>query len=93
MIKILYSPQVNELDNIRYTIQGEVIIVKFNQLTDTFDFTNLPDGVVQGIESTLPVNPIINAERENGILYIEVLNFIKENASLYERFPNWIEVE
>lgn len=60
--------------------------------TDIFDFTGLPDGIANGIETSLPVNPIISAERENGTLSVVVLNFIGEDATQEEKFPEWQEV-
>lgn len=93
MIKVFYSPQTNEVDILTYEIQGEVITATLNGVSDVFDFTDLPDGIASELESSLPINPIVNAEQEEGVLYVELLNFIKEDASEFEKFPVWIEVE
>ena len=93
MIKVFYSPQVNENDILTYEIQGEVIKATLNRTSDIFNFTELPDGIVEKIETDLQINPVIYAEREDGILYVELLNYIKEDATEFEKFPVWIEVE
>ena len=93
MIKVFYSPQIDETDILTYDIQGEVITATLNGVSDIFDFTDLPNGMINEIISDLSVNPIIHAEREDGILYVELLNYIKEDATEFEKFPVWIEVE
>jgi hypothetical protein len=60
--------------------------------TDTFDFLELPDGIVTDIETNLPVNPIVSAERKDGLLSIVLLNFIGADATVEDRFPIWKEV-
>lgn len=93
MIKVFYSPQVNETDILTYNIQGEIITATLNGESDVFDFSTIPNGIMRETESTLEINPIVNAEREEGVLYVELLNFIKEDATEFEKFPVWIEVE
>ena len=68
---------------------------------DTFDFGDLPDGELElydnegnlQIQTSLNIVPILSAKKENGILYDELLNFIGENATEEERFPEWQVVE
>ena len=93
MLKIFYSPQVTETDLLTYDIQGEVITATLNGESDIFDFSSIPDGIMKEIEGILAINPIVNAEREEGVLYVELLNFIKEDATEFEKSPVWIEVE
>ena len=59
--------------------------------TELFDFTGLPDGVaeVHLFETDLPINPFVSAKRVNGILELELINYIGANASEQERFPKW----
>lgn len=95
-MKILFSPQVNENDiKIEYKFKGEIIIVTFDDTTDTFDFSEFStDGELDrnDIETILSINPIISAKRENGILSVQLLNFIHEDATYEDKFPEWIEV-
>ena len=89
------SPQVMFEDKrFDFVFSGESITATFDGETDTFDFSGLPDGEVDFsmIETTLPYNPILIARRVDGVLSVELLNFISEDASDAERFPEWIEV-
>ena len=99
-MKILYSPCISE-EIIRYTFNGEKIIAEIDEEIDEFDFTDMPDGILETfnfrtgeslVETILEHNPILSAKREKGILYVELLNFITEDATKEEKFPNWIEV-
>lgn len=101
-IKILFIPQEIK-GELSYAFQGEKIIATMNGITDEFDFSDLPDGELQlsefvdgnhipRMETTLEENPILFAKRENGVLWVELLNFISENATEEERYPDWIEV-
>lgn len=92
-MRIFLSPQYNHLQKIEYEFQGEKIIAKIDGLEDEFDFSAMPDGVAEHIETTLPVNPILEANRENGILYVKLLNFIDDDATEKERFPDWQVIE
>jgi hypothetical protein len=97
-MQVLYSPQFNDVDSISYEFVGEKIICTLNGEVDEFDFTGLPEGILGAgyrenpIETTLAMNPISGAKRENGILYVTLLNFIGKDATQEERFPEWIEV-
>ena len=94
-MKIYKSPQVGTNDSrFEFSFSGEIITATFDGITDIFDFSGLPDGEVDfsKIETTLPYNPILIARRVDGILSVELLNFISEDASELERFPEWIEV-
>ena len=44
------------------------------------------------IETVLEYNPILKATKVDGILSVELLNFISEDATEEEKFPEWIEV-
>ena len=47
-------------------------------ITDTFDFSTMPDGEAQVelIETALPENPIRSAKRVNGELCVELLRYV-----------------
>lgn len=78
---IKLSPQVRDFNEIWYEIEGEVITATINDVSDTFDFTDMPDGELQMydedginlIETTLKEVPILNAKKEDGILTVEIL--------------------
>lgn len=99
-MKILFIPiGVHNNDEIRYKFEKDKITALFNGVEDTFDFTSMPDGELQIrdvhekelIETTLGINPVNSAKRENGELYVELVNFIKLDAPEEQRFPQWID--
>ena len=93
-MRILFSPQVPVVEGqrIHYTFGNDVITAEIDGQTDTFDFSDMPDGEAVDIETTLPVNPIISARKTNGVLEVILLNFIGPDATEEERFPTWQEV-
>ena len=94
MIKVYCSPQVSERQ-IEYFFNGEAATAKIGDVEDTFDFSGLPDGELnmeELIETTLPVCPIISAKRVDGVLHLELLNWIDSDAPYESRFPAWVEL-
>ena len=87
-MRIRRSPQRSDL-NLSYTFNGEVIECTYGEQTDVFDFSAMPEGKMVGIETDLPINPIISAERINGELFVELLYFHGATATDAERFPDW----
>lgn len=77
-------PQVRDRNKIWYEIEDHKITATINDVTDTFDFTGMPDGKLQLyddygyeghdlIETTLDEVPILSAEKVDGKLTIEIL--------------------
>lgn len=92
-MNILFNPQVNDSQTIYYRFMDETITVTIKGDVDVFDFNGLPIGQADGIETILPVNPIIRAERkDDGQLYVELVKFITEDASEDEKYPTWMVV-
>ena len=93
-MRYFLSPQVNAENKIQYQFCEESIIATIGDLSDTFDFSGLPDGMANGFEITtsLPICPVLQAERVDGALSVTLLNFIGEDASDEQRFPTWQEV-
>ena len=90
---IKYSPQVSDKKLI-YEFNNDVVTATMNGVTETFDFSGMPNGVADSIESgAFDFNPVISAKKENNILYLELLNYISEDATYEERFPEWYEVK
>lgn len=98
-MKVFLSPHVSG-ERIRYSFMRETITVRYRGEMDTFDFTDMPDGELtlydnEGndlIETSLEINPILSAKRVDGVLYVELLNFIGVDATEEECFPEWIDV-
>ena len=91
-MKILYSPQRSD-DKIEYQFNGEIIIAVINGESDAFDFSNLPNGKLENVETNLPVNPIVKAERKDGELFVELVYYHGKNATQEELFPKWQVIE
>ena len=84
---IKLSPQVRDFDKIWYEITENKVTATINDISDTFDFTDMPDGKLQMyddndsvgsdgqslIETTLDEVPIIGAEKTDGVLTVEIL--------------------
>lgn len=99
-MKVLFSPIVDD-KRINYLFETDKIIVTIGEITDTFDFSQFPNGVLkiydeQGnptIETILEYNPIISAKKDNDGLWVELLSLIGENATPDECFPEWINAK
>ena len=80
-MKILLSPQVRTNNKIWYEIKHQKITAIINRVSDTFDFTDLPDGELEIwgeegnilIETNLDEVPILAARKENGVLAVKIL--------------------
>lgn len=93
-MRVFFSPIVGLADQIQYIFDNDNITATYKGTIDTFDFTGMPDGQLDlsTLETTLEVNPILSAERVDGVLYVELLNRIDEEDSEFHKFPEWIEV-
>lgn len=90
-MRVKLSP-VRSDRTIEYSYDGEVITAMIDGQSDTFDFSSVPEGILEKVETDLPINPIVSAKRVDGTLYVELINFISADASEEERFPEWKEV-
>lgn len=98
-MKIYLSPQGSDGNNFKYTFIDDILTVECDGKTDEFDFTDFPDGRLQMyddkgnelVETKFEVNPLISAEKKEGVLYLELLNRISDNATEEEKFPEWID--
>jgi hypothetical protein len=105
-VRILYCPQYNLDKTIEYSFSGEAVTATIDGVTDTIDFSDMPEGSMDNsvssmpagaqwvppVETTLPINPIIGAERADGVLYVTLLRFIDNEATDDDKFPGWQEV-
>ena len=78
---IQLSPQIRDYNKIWYEIEQDKITATINDVTDTFDFTDMPNGELQLkndegndlIETALREVPILSATKEDGVLTVEIL--------------------
>lgn len=103
-MKVLLTPQVPlEGDSIDYVFDKKVVDIgvayQGSFYTDRLDFRGLPNGKLdiydengnERIETGLPINVLLSAEKVNGELRVELLNWISSDASEEERFPDWVD--
>jgi hypothetical protein len=90
-MNILYSP-VRANFEITYTFNNESITATIDEQSDIFDFSAIPNGILTEITTTLPHNPIISAERKEGVLSVVLLNPIGVDATEAERNPEWMVI-
>lgn len=85
---IRYSPQRHDRSLVYSFMQPDVIKATLDGVTDTFDFSTLPDGAeAVDIQSTLDPCPVLSAKRVNGRLEVTLLKFHGPDAPESERFP------
>lgn len=78
---IILSPIVKDKNKIWYEITENKITATINDVTDTFDFTGIPNGKLQlhgsdgesVIETTLDEVPILGADNKDGVFTVEIL--------------------
>lgn len=93
-MKILLSPTFSDGEKILYKFDGETVEITYlDGSKDTFDFSEVPNGRmdIESIKTDLEINPFTEVKRENGELYLTLLNFIDLDVSEEECFPDWID--
>ena len=75
MINLICSPQRSDLKS-EYMIKNDVLTVAIGETTESFDFTGLAEGIAEEIiTETLPINPIVSAEKIGDTINITVIRF------------------
>lgn len=89
-MKVLFTPQrpLKDGRRIHYNFNGNSVTVEMDGIVETIDLSKWKPGY----ETKLPVNPVFSVQEKDGELYVELLNFIGEDATFEERFPDWIDV-
>lgn len=100
-MKILLSPQVRNSNKIWYEVREDIVIVTMNGITDSFDFSRMPNGELKMfddngkelVETKLEENPLRSARRTNGTLYVEFVFSIKpDEKDTRLLFPEWMTI-
>lgn len=89
MINLIETPQRADF-KAEYTTENDILTVKINDVTETFNFTGLAEGKAEEIiAETLPVNPIISAEKTDETINITVIRFYTfDEKELFENGEN-----
>ena len=62
-MKVLFRPQFNQ-NRIEYTFGNDVITATLNDVTETFDFSELPNGIAESIKSEVfEFDPVLSAKK------------------------------
>lgn len=95
------TPQVTDY-HLEYEVTHDKIIIHFNEFSDEFDFTDMPDGELQlwDKESREIIYtedydfPILSAEKKNGELWVEFIFSIDiEEDDERLLFPDWMTLD
>jgi hypothetical protein len=79
MIKVIETPQRSDM-KISYSIDGDVLNVTIDDVTEEFDFTGFPEGQAEEITpGLLRVSPIISAEKVGDEITITLIRFYGED--------------
>ena len=75
MINLTYTPQRADI-KAEYIVNNDILVVKINDITETFDFTGLAEGMAEEIiAEVLPINPIVKAEKIGDTVNVTVIRF------------------
>lgn len=75
MINLIYSPQRADY-KAEYTVNNAILTVNIGEVEETFDFTELEEGIAKEIiTEELPINPVISAEKVGGTINVTVIRF------------------
>lgn len=99
MVMMIYLSPQGLPEDIEYEFEEGVVTATYKGVTNSFDFRNVPDGELQlhddegreTIETDLEINPISSSKKEDGVLWIELLNNVTDEYTEAEKFPEWIE--
>ena len=89
MIDLIKTPQRADI-KVEYAINNDVLTVNIGEVTETFDFTGLEEGVAEEIVvEILPINPIVKVEKIGDAVNIEVIRFYSaDEKGLFEVIEN-----
>ena len=83
MINLIETPQRADF-KAEYIVNNDILTVKINDVTETFDFTGLAEGVAEEIAvETLPINPIISAEKIGETVFQFLIGIINQYKEAY----------
>ena len=80
MINLELTPQRNDdVRDLDYKIDGDILTVKLNDTEEVFDFTGLPEGIAEEIEvENIKWNPLVEVKKSDGVIYIRAIRFYNE---------------
>ena len=91
-MRVKLTPQYNPGKAIAYTFGVDSFVAEMDGVTDTFDFSKVSEVDPRQIKTSLPINPVVHVERLSGVLHLTLINYINEEATETEQFPQFMEV-
>ena len=92
MMKVKLTPQYNPNQVIKYTFGADSFVAEMDGISDTLNFIGVSELSPRQIKTTLPINPVVQIDRVNGELQLTLINYINDEATETERFPEYMEV-
>jgi len=87
-MRITWEPQRSDRI-VSYGFDGESIVVTLDGVSDTFNFSSLPDGEAASIQSVLDPCPVLAARRVNGELHVTLLRAIGPRPADPKELEAW----
>ena len=91
-MRVKLTPQYNPNQVIKYTFGADSFVAEIGGISDTFNFIGVSELSPRQIKTTLPINPVVQIDRVNGELQLTLINYINDEATETERFPEYMEV-
>lgn len=89
-MQVEFSPQRSD-DHVRYAFAGDAVTVTFGGVTETYDFTGVPDGEITEIgQGALPQPCLLRASKVAGVLTVKLVitQGPDDRTPAEVRFPN-----
>lgn len=83
-MRAILTPQRSDR-RVAYSAADNVLTVTMGAQSDVFDFSDMPDGRATHFETTLPVCPVVSAERVDGVLTVKLLHWYGAGADDEEK--------
>lgn len=89
MINLTYISQRNDI-KAEYTTSNDILTVKIDDITETFDFTGFEEGIAEKIiAEELPIIPVVSAEKIGDTINVKVIRFYgADEKELFENGDN-----
>ncbi|AXY81208.1 hypothetical protein AVP_92 [Aerococcus phage vB_AviM_AVP] len=91
---ITFSPQVKLADNeyLFVKVKDDILYVKYEDKEEEYDFTNMGEGELQGVESSnISIEPLFKAKRTKEDLYVTIYRPIPPTNDESLNFPEPID--
>ncbi len=78
MINLIETPQRSDYVA-EYTVANDALTVTMGEVSEIFDFSELPEGEAEVSIQVLPITPIVGVEKIGDTVNVTVINFYGED--------------